>query len=475
MITCLFLFCSLSAFCQQWKFDSTSWKGYNHVLNLEFDSAHLLLSSPTTAADHYVLGLAEALELLLTEDRSKFDRFEELFDRRLKTELKHSAEDLDFLRAELNLQWAFVYLKFGHELDAARHLRQSYQLTESLRKKSPNYDAIRKTNGLLQIMIGSVPQKYNWILSLLGMEGNTVEGIRELETLKNSPSQLGLEADLLLSLCQGYIFQKPAEALFAVESVLRNSRPHRLTLFVAASLALKNSQSDAAATHLLKLNASGKSLAYAHYLEGEVYLHREEYQSAIDGYKKFLRGFNGINNIRDAAYKIALCQHLLGDPAARSSFEQAREVGANVVESDKSATRALNSNEFPHIKLTKIRYATDGGYYERARSLIAEVKDKDLSVKKHQVEFYYRKARLDQLTNRYEPAKLFFRQVIDMAENEDWYFAPNACLQLGYIFLEQGKRKEAREYFMKALTYNHHEYKNSIDSKARSALNRLKK
>ena len=33
--------------------------------------------------------------------------------------------------------------------------------------------AINKTSGLLEVIIGSVPEKYNWVLSLLNIEGST--------------------------------------------------------------------------------------------------------------------------------------------------------------------------------------------------------------------------------------------------------------------------------------------------------------
>lgn len=476
ILTCLFLFCTATIFGQQFKFDSTSWKGYQLLLDLDFDSTRQLIPSPQTAADHYVLGLADALELLLTEDRSKYEAYEEAFDRRVEAHVEGSSEDRTFLAAELNLQWAFVYLKFGHELDAAKHFRQSYQLTQSLRKKSPGYQAIQKTNGMLQIMIGSIPQKYNWILALLGLEGNTTEGIKDLEALRSSASEFAMEAGLILSLCQGYIFQKPEEGLAAVQNLIKAKPQYRLMVFVAASLALKNSQSETAFNLLSDLMSQpGKPLAYGYYLQGEVLLHKEDYGSAINAYEKFLTAFKGVNNTKDAAYKISLCQHLMGNLKARSLFEKAKGVGDNNVESDKAAARVLASNEFPNVKLSKIRYATDGGYYDRARELVALVSASDLSTKKDQVEFYYRRARIDHLTGRFEPSKLFYRQVIDMAGNEDWYFTPNSCLQLGYILVEQGKRQEAREYFLRALTYNHHEYKNSIDSKARSALNQLKK
>ena len=88
------------------------------------------------------------------------------------------------------------------------------------------------------------------------------------------------------------------------------------------------------------------------------------------------------------------------------------------------------------------------------------------------MEYYYRKARLSHKMNRADAVDLYL-ETIRMTGQENWYFAPNACLQLGYIYQGQNRLEEATEYFQRALAYRRHEYKNSIDSKARSALAQL--
>ena len=90
-------------------------------------------------------------------------------------------------------------------------------------------------------------------------------------------------------------------------------------------------------------------------------------------------------------------------------------------------------------------------------------------------EYHYRFARLYHKLNQLTDAKKFYAQAIDLAGTESWYFAPNACLQLGYIFRDEGNLEEAQKYFNKAMSYKKHAYKNSIDSKAKSALAQLKK
>ena len=141
---------------------------------------------------------------------------------------------------------------------------------------------------------------------------------------------------------------------------------------------------------------------------------------------------------------------------------------------DRAAAASLAQKEPPHVLLSKVRYAMDGGYYPEARKLLAGISDQHLSQKQDRVEYQCRRARLEHKTNQLQPAREFYQKTIELAGDENWYFAPNACLQIGYILLEENNRAEAKKYFQKALTYKRHQYKNSIDSKAKSALSQLR-
>jgi len=74
-----------------------------------------------------------------------------------------------------------------------------------------------------------------------------------------------------------------------------------------------------------------------------------------------------------------------------------------------------------------------------------------------------------------DAAKTDYQKVIDINGDANWYYAPNACLQMGYILAYEKNNEQAEEYFEMALSYKKHEYKNSIDTKARSALAQLKR
>ena len=484
-LVCLFLFYALPPLAiaqkvqpKSWTFDEPVQKAYDLVLNLQLDEAHQQIPRPQTAQEHYVIALAEALELLITEDGEKYTEYEDRFNERLDRKTKTNLPDDLFLQAEIRMQWSFVYLKFGHELDAALNLRQAYLTIQEIKRKFPKFESIKKSSGLLEIIIGSVPQKYNWVLGLLNMEGSTKTGFEELERIRMSESPLAFEAQLIHALIQGFLLQQPNEGFQEIKNVLTNYPQNRLALFLASALAIKNAQSDEALTMLdsLSKQSQGLPLYYADYLRGEIYLYKAAYVHSITAYRWFINHYRGQNSIKDSYYKIGLCYWLNGNTNdAIATFKQAKAVGKEASESDKYAARSLAETELPHIELTKARYAMDGGYYDDAKLLLDSLRPPDLLTLRDQVEYYYRKARLAHKLNDLPTAKTFYLQSIDLNGNESWYYAPNACLQMGYIAWADGDITLAKNYFKKALSYNKHEYKNSIDSKAKSALAQIRR
>lgn len=461
---------------ETWTFDDNTQQAYNLVLELRIDEALQRLPEPRTAQENYVVSLAQALELILTEDAEKYEAYNTEYENRLGKRSKSALQDDLFLQAEIRLQWAFVYIKFGHEIDAAWNLRQAYLNVQDCRNKFPSFTPLNKTSGVLEILIGSVPEKYNWVLGLMGMQGSIEKGIKEIESLRKEENTFKREADLLYAIIQGYVFQDTDQAVNEIKSIQSQYPENRLVNFIAASMLIKNAQSEDALNVLLKLEETngGIPLTFAYYLKGEVYLHKAEYLNSITSFRWFINNYKGQNCVKDAWYKIGLCYWLNGNSNdAGEIFKQAKTLGKEDAEADKYAARCLADNELPNIALSKVRYHTDGGYYDLARMEINAIGSDDLPTKRDQIEYVYRKARLAHKTGDFDQAKNFYKETITLSGEAPWYFAPNASLQLGYLTLADGDTTAARGYFEQAKDYPRHEYKNSIDSKAKTALAQL--
>jgi tetratricopeptide (TPR) repeat protein len=462
---------------QDWKFNETQQKAYSLALNLQTSESLQLIPSPRSAQEIYITSLAQALELLVTEDKEKFELYERAYEKLLRQKSTSPEEEELFLKAEMRLQWMVVYLKFGHELDAALNLRECYRLVQACKKISPGFIPILKTSGVLEVLIGSVPEKYTWILDLFNMEGSVDTGLQELESISKPGISLYAEAVMLHSFIEAFALQHTESALKKLTGLQSDYPENKLVFFLGAATAIKNSDSEKAIAMLSMCEKVDPRahLSYAYYLRGEAYLHKADYPASISAYHKFLQLYKGQNYIKDAHYKIGMCHWLSGNPVlARKAFNEARSAGTEASEADRYAARSLAETDTPNISLTKARYYTDGGYYKEADLLLQAIDPEDMPVTRDQIEYHYRQARLAHKTGKFSDAKLSYQKVIETSLEDALYFAPSACLQLGYIFMNEGNKSMAGNYFKMALSYRQHPYKNSIDSKAKSALAQLK-
>jgi tetratricopeptide (TPR) repeat protein len=459
---------------EQWTFGEKASRAHELVFALDLAGVHQMIPQPRTADEIYVVSLAECIELLLEEDGEKYTEYEDLFSERRDRKTKGSSPAEMFLQAEMFIQWAFVYFKFGHEFDAALNLREAYTITSQARKRYPQYEALKKTAAFLEVIVGSVPEKYNWVLSLLQIEGSVDTGLDLFRSLHESSSPIKEESDMLHALVRCYVLQQTAEASSLFDQVM-HEHPSPLSGFLAASVAIKNSEADKALQLLQPIDTLKTfQIDYASYLLGEVYLCQAKYLNSISAYRKFLNHYKGQNNIKDATYKIGLSYWLNGNVSdALETFELARNIGREVTEADKYAARSLAEDELPHPQLARARYYTDGGLYSEAQSTLDAIVTPELKTHRDKIEYHYRKARLYHKTYKLDAAKTEYAKVIEINGDANWYYAPNACLQMGYLFVYEKKKDQAQSYFQQALSYKKHEYKNSIDTKARSALSQL--
>jgi hypothetical protein len=246
IFACLFLLSAVSAPAidnpadYSWQFDAELYKAYLYVINLQPEKANeqLLKLGTKTSELHkmYVTTLNETLEILISEDDKKFEIIDARFKERLAylEKLPVSPESL-FLQAEINLQKGFCLINLSQEFNAVFAIRKAYNLTQECLKKYPHFIPIKKTSGAIQVMVGSVPDKFHWFMSLLGMKGSVVTGQKQLNELRNSRSSLNVEANILYFTVKGLINQQFAEASKGINDILKEQPENRLLLFLEST------------------------------------------------------------------------------------------------------------------------------------------------------------------------------------------------------------------------------------------------
>jgi len=463
---------------QIWEFNKIHLAAYDKISNLEIPEAMLLLDNNKYQKDYstlYLISLAETLHLIITESRQDYKAYTKAETERYSTinnaviEHPHKL----FFLSEIKLHNAYIHIKFGNYWKAIYNLKQAYKLIESNVKAYPEFIPNLKILGTLQVIFGAVPQKYQWIVNFFGIDGSITKGMENLEQFERTDYMQQIEAGITIAVVNAFLLHDFSKATDVLRQYYQKNHSNGIIRYLFTVFLIKNSKSDEALS-IIKSTSSNNTLyniPFIHYHIGEIYLQKGEYQNAIDSYQIFLREFIGYNLIKDTHYKIALAYWLLNDQSNALTYaDLARNRGITETEADKYADRQLKYDQLPNQIILKIRLLTDGGYYDEARDVISKSDQNNFNQLMDKVEFTYRIARLAHKTLELETAIKEYLKTVDKAKNNQWYFAPNSCLQLGYIYLKLNKLEKAKFFFKKATEYKKHEYKSSIDNKAKIAL-----
>lgn len=438
----------------------------------------------------FVDDYADMLLLVTSDDDHLLADFSTRQDERIDAleSLDDSSPWQRVLLAEVRLHWAFIKLKFGKEVSASWDVIRAYKLLAENQKRFPDFLPTYKSLGTLHVMVGSVPDNYVWVANLLGLRGNVRQGQQEIRRAQQD-TIFGLEARLIDLMVRSYVLRFTDADSQSLRQLVRVNPDNLLLHFFGATIEQKNGHGEQALTYL---NARPTGAAYLPIpvidnIVGDMYLQKGEYPAASTHFRRFLTTYRGRNFLKDTYYKLFLCQWLAdagsADSRARPLLEQVLRAGRTAVESDKAAQKFaeayLKRGASPNQKvLMRARLASDGGFTDSALTYLRPYTEPQFATLAERAEYTYRMGRIYQRRDDPDAAIPYLSRALVLCDTptgrqERLSFGASAALQLGYVYQQKADLTRARSYFEKALSFRQHEYKNSVDNKARAGLNSL--
>jgi tetratricopeptide (TPR) repeat protein len=449
-------------------------KTHELILQYRLSEAKTLLATlPSSPEKAYLLNLSDFLQMIYTEDNSFYENYlNNLKERRTWIEeLSDGDARKAFYLADMKLQEALFKIKFGDYLSGLYSLMQARNQIDELQNRDDKILPFLKSSGVINILIGLTPEKYEWAIRLIGLQGDIDRGIEQLTSLSSSSSPLANEASIILGYFYAYPLHEPVKASALFSQILEKQPNSTLSRFMLATSLNKAHRGEQALTTLSKIPADQqKTLTPVNYLFGDLYLENMDLGKAREHYTIFIQSYIGDSFKKDAMTKIAASYYLENDTLRASSWsEKASKMERSTTEPDKNADVFLTELKQYPIRLLKARLLTDGGYWEEAQRQVSTVNPLELDGK-WLCEYYYRLARLYHLQGKDESAIPHYQQALKLSKRQPWYMGANAALQLGLIMKSAGKDKEAKGYFEQAMDFQNHPYKASIDSSAEREL-----
>lgn len=422
----------------------------------------------------------DILELIIDEDPERFDAFEEKMEKRVEKVEKLEGHEKwkKLVLGEIKFHWAIVNFKYNNEITAAWNLNQAHSLIKDNQKKYPDFLPNLKTMGIFHIVVGALPNNYQWVLEKLGFKGDINLGLKEMEQVSLNNNIFKYESTLLLTYIRAQLFGEYSKSIQKLTSLYHNSKSLSAN-YLLVSLLTNSNNAETAIKYITERNQTENHprFDFYHYKLANCYFQKAEYTMAIREFNAFIKGYKGKNYLKGAYHKIALAYYFQHDKEQQQkAFDMIGEVGWELGDEDKYAQKFYEKRVFPNIVLSKARYLSDGGYYKTALQLLTSKNENSFDRDSEKVEYCYRKARIYDLMKSQPQAVSWYEKTIEESKKlkqDQLYFAPNACLKLAVIYLDQEKKDDAEKRLKEAISYKNHEYENSIEMKSKSLLKKI--
>jgi len=484
----LFCFFSLVAHSEK-RFEWTPLmqQAYQKTIQLRFVEANTLiarikLSDPENLLVYHVENYMDFFRVYIDEDEAEFDRLEKNRDRRLE-KIKEGDQNSPYylyLQADIRLQWALGRLKFEEFTTAFFEVNKAFKLLNRNVKKFPDFMPNKKDLGILHAMVGTIPDGYQWAIRWFSsLSGTIAQGTKELREVVHYSRQHDFIYEEEIYVLYAYLMlhlgndKKEAWSIINTSNLRPETNP--MDCFIVANVAMRTGRGETA-IRILENRPAGSAFfpfPYLDYMLGLSKLERLDKDADIYLHR-FLDSFSGRNFIKDAYQKLAWHSLLQSDQRGYEHFIGfCQSKGYAIVGSDKSALQEAKSNRVPNVLLLKARLLFDGGYFEKAYSLLELKMADDFAAKKDQLEFNYRIARIAQQMKNYPQALYYYQKTIDDGKREGWYYACRAALEQGHIYECQQQKQQAKAAFNRCLAIKPSQYKTGLHQQAKAGLVRL--
>jgi hypothetical protein len=456
---------------------------YNKIsaLQLQAASAEIyadVLRDPTNLSNIHLANYIDFYELFFNEDPQKFAQQKPNLSKRINliAKLPNTNPYKLYSQGVQYFQWALIKLKFKDYFSAAQDLRNSYLLLVENKNKFPSFHQQQVYIGAIETVVGTIPSKYRWLASVLGLKGNIKTGMAKVEnSMLSKNKQYPMDVLFLNVYLKQYFAHQPIQAWELLQKHQAQCANNRLLAFMVANIALNQNKANEALAALSenKTKSGFLEIPMLDYEMGVAYIYKID-AKCKPALLQFIKNNKGKFYLKDAYYKLSMYSYMQGNIAEAEQFRmKINTVGNTETDADKSAQQFFESKTYSTPALIKVRYLFDGGFFAEAQNTMKTISLVSLKTELQKIEYYYRQGRIFQQTKQYTEAIAAYNQTISLGKNQTAYYAARAALESGIIFETTNNKSKAAVAYKQCLAIDNHDYKTSLDQQAKAGLQRI--
>ena len=472
---------------KKFDFNSQCLQAYKEIIKLKLDAGQQLITeekrnNPDNLIPYFLENYIDFFELFFNEDPAVYKAKFANQHKRLALMEQGSAKSpfLKFTKAIINFQWAAVKIKFGERWDAGWDFRRSYLQVKANKEKFPGFLPNDMLFGSMQTVVGTIPDGYKWLASLLGMKGSVTKGMNLLTSfIQSNDGWVNVfkeEGIFYYTYLRYHVLNEREEVFAFIKQQQLDVVNNHLFAYMVANLAINSKQSGYALQVIKQRNLSPGYLSSPVWdMETGYALLNHLEKDAPFYLQRFLNSFKGKFYVKDVLQKLSWYYYLGGDIKKATDYRQLVKTKGNTeTEADKQALKEAKSGQWTSVLLLKARLLNDGGYHREALQVLAGKSSVDFNREEEKVEFAYRLGRIYDDLEMNEEAIKNYLITMRTGEKRKEYFAARAAVQAGNIYERLGQKSTAIMYYQRCLDMGEHDFKDSLDQKAKAGIARCK-
>ena len=474
---------------KQYIWNDKSQQIYESITSLRIPEARLHIaherkSMPNNLVNEILESYADFYELFMNEDVTEYQKLNPQFENRIKL-FESGPKNTPYYQYALGLEYlhkAIVAIRFDKTWDGAWDFRKAYFLFKENRKAYPNFTPNEMYYGVITTVVGTIPKGYQWIANILGLSGKISEGNAMVLKYINSKDELNKRCRNEALFIYPYLLMNfegnSKKAFNFIETAPYDFKKNQMHAYMAANLYLNHQQSNKALNIMQQMeqNANYLPLPFWNLELGYAYLNELKLDKAQKHLTDFTQAFKGKFYIKDAYERLSWIAYFQGDLKKAAAYRKfVVTQGNQVTDADKQAFQNAKKGNWPNMLLLKARLLSDGGYQTQALNILSGKTSNDFVIDADKTEFAYRLGRIFDLMEQDETAIKYYLSAIEKGEHQPEYFAARAALQIGNIYENKGQFSKAIEFYNQCIEMKDHAFKNSLDQKAKSGIQRCLK
>lgn len=348
----------------------------------------MIKENPENSNGYHFLSGIYLWYYLGNRDKEDFNNFVKYSDQTLETanaelDQKPLSAYLNYLVGSNYMYRAIAFTREENYLDAVWASKKSETYLNTALEIDPKFTDAYLGLGLYNFAVGQIPSAFQWALSLAGVQGDKQVGINYIKKAATQGSLAKVEAQYYLSQILSEVLFENEASLYYLRNLVRRYPDNLLFNYSYAVLELKERNLRDAEKILIKIISSDNPkftqiISFSHFLIGDIFFRRNQYDSAKVYYLAFLKSTPTIDYTGIANYRLALSYELTNDRKNAEKYFNNCGSGNMDLEDDQFAKRkgeiyskrTLSTNE---VNLIKSANLIESGNYQNAYDSLANL------------------------------------------------------------------------------------------------------